>query len=172
MILETVIFPFLISAAPATIPECVRPKDMGNPTLVRGFMACQDKKAKLCRVPSNSALKACTPPRPVVDYRKRYPENIVDITPSERCRITKEGAYVCEQDPIRFIVKDEPKAAPPQPDTGIKPVPAGSPGQTGPGVTVPDVPSAPPSQPSAPEKSSPFEEVPGGAQQPPPGPQE
>lgn len=107
--------------------RCVRPLDMSQARLVKSYIACLDKRAALCKQTQNKKLPACKPVSTMADFRKRFPENVADINPKERCQILKTGAYSCLQDPIRFIVKEEAKPAPPQPNSGIKPGPRAGP---------------------------------------------
>ena len=119
--------------------RCVRPADMGNFKLLKSYQDCLTNLEKLCS--KKATAPDCKGLQKPQDYRQRFPENITLIKPSERCDVQKNGSYLCKQDPIRFVIKEEPK---PQPGTGI--IPTKSPGQEPPPVNSPQpapTPSAP-----------------------------
>ena len=70
---------------------CFRPQDMSNSKAVKLYEACREKHEM---------------PKPV-DYLTRFPPNVENINPNERCTIFKDGSYKCVQDPIRFVVKEK-----------------------------------------------------------------
>jgi len=96
----------------ATIPICKRPIDMSIPTEVLKYDLCLKKKRLYCD--KNEGLKECIAYR-LSERPKTLSSTVTaDALASDRCTILRDGSYKCKQDPLRFVIKETPRATQPQ----------------------------------------------------------
>jgi hypothetical protein len=90
------------------IPKCYRPKDFSVGKLVSSYEACLARQKSYCL--GHTEIKNCGS---FQSTGKPYYKVAADeIDPTKRCRITKDGSYVCLQDPIKLVLPEEPHAEP------------------------------------------------------------
>lgn len=121
-------------------PKCIRPKDLSRLEALKTFDQCLEDLRRYCGLtPTDKACSLLNPDK------NRFPENVVDIDPKQRCQIMGNGRYTCEQDPIKFVAEIQraaPAASPSSaPQTGD--IKSQAPAEAAPPIVLPPPPPPP-----------------------------
>ena len=116
------------------IPRCYRPKDFSVGKLVSSYEACLVRQRTFCV--AHPEIKNCGSGQPTGKPYYKVADDEID--PTKRCKITKDGSYLCLQDPIRLVLPETPAAEPvPTPSGSPGASPNGTPGSTAlPGINT------------------------------------
>ncbi len=90
-------------------PLCVRPLDMAIEKDVAHYISCRIQLGQFCN--GHEKMQECIKYRETLGPAKSVTRS--EGTSADRCVILKDGSYNCNQDPVRFVLKDESKGSVP-----------------------------------------------------------